>query len=262
MAAWSASSGEFAILCEIEPATAPDLRHVRRQVALLDGVVDGCLVPDNHLGRATVSSVAVAGEVVALGGSAVACVNSRDRTLLGFRRDLLTAAAYGVDDFLFVRGDDADGGVRSGDLTVRRMISEARDFGGRTFRVGVTVRPDAPPPAWKQDADFLLVQVSFDIDRLIVWRSSIAFTGPVLAGVLVLTSSRMARRVADTFPDVHIPPDLVDRLDTDRDAGVEHALELIESLRQSQAFDGVHLVPVTRVAQVAERLRARSFRPG
>ena len=140
MAAWGTPGG-FTTLCEIEPATTPDLRHVRRQVALLDGVADACLVPDNHIGRATVSSIAVAGEVIALGGTAVACVNSRDRNLLGFRRDLLTAAAYGVRDFLFVRGDDAPDAVRSGDLTVGTMMREARAYEHADFRVGVTAVP-------------------------------------------------------------------------------------------------------------------------
>lgn len=93
MADWLAPSDDLTILCELEPATRPDLRHVRRQVALLDGVAEAYLIPDNHLGRATVSSIAVAGEVAALGGRSVACLNSRDRNLLGFRRDLLTAAA-------------------------------------------------------------------------------------------------------------------------------------------------------------------------
>jgi 5,10-methylenetetrahydrofolate reductase len=41
-----------------------------------------------------------------MGGRSIACLNARDRNLLGFRRDLLTAAAYGVDEFLFVYGDD------------------------------------------------------------------------------------------------------------------------------------------------------------
>ena len=88
----------FSILCEVEPATTPDLRRVRRQIVAFDGVTDRFLIPDNHIGRATVSSIAVAREVADLGGRAVACVNSRDRNLLGFRRDLLTAAAYGVRD--------------------------------------------------------------------------------------------------------------------------------------------------------------------
>jgi methylenetetrahydrofolate reductase (NADPH) len=254
---WLSPSDSLKILCELEPATTPDLRHVRRQVALLDGVTDAYLVPDNHLGRATVSSIAVAGEVAALGGSSVACVNSRDRNLLGFRRDLLTAAAYGVDSFLFVRGDDPSEGTRSTDLTVRRMIEGAHDFGGHRFRVGVTARIGAPLPQWKQPADFLLVQMSFDVAALAAWRSQLDFDGPVFAGVLVLSSATMARNIARAVPEVTIPEHLITALETDRDAGVEHALTMVEELRGSNVVEGVHLVPVTRVVQVAERLRLR-----
>jgi methylenetetrahydrofolate reductase (NADPH) len=253
MTDWWGDHDGFVTLCEIEPATTPDLRHVRRQIALLDGVVDACLVPDNHLGRATVSSIAVAGEVTRLGGRAVACVNSRDRNLLGFRRDLLTAAAYGVSDFLFVRGDDVEG-ARSGDLTVRRMIDEARGFDQKDFRIGVTARAGQPLPEWKRAADFVVVQMAFDLEPVIQWRKTIDFDGPVLAGVVVLTSSAMARRFAASVPEVSIPEALITRLETDTNAGVDHALELVSGLRSSGGVDGVHLVPVTRVAQVAERL--------
>ena len=55
------------------------------------------LIPDNHLGRATVSCVAVAPEVEAMAGRSIACLNLRDRTLLGFRRDLPAAGSYGAD---------------------------------------------------------------------------------------------------------------------------------------------------------------------
>jgi hypothetical protein len=54
--------------------------------------------------------------------------------------------------------------VRSGELSVRAMMSEARDFPvgaqGATgqFRVGTTSGL-GPLPAWRQDADFLFVQV-------------------------------------------------------------------------------------------------------
>ena len=46
-----------------------------------------------------------------MGGHTIACLNARDRNLLGFRRDLLTAAAYGVDEFLFVYGDQPESGA-------------------------------------------------------------------------------------------------------------------------------------------------------
>src|SRR4030088_198778 len=149
----------FKVICEIEPPTRPDLKHVRHQIGVLSTATDTFLIPDNHLGRATVSSIAVAHEVEAMGGSSIACINSRDRNLLGFRRDLLTAAAYGVREFLFVRGDDPTVGSRS-DLTVRQMLSEARAYPDASFTLGVTVRCGSVVPAWKHDADFWLVQAS------------------------------------------------------------------------------------------------------
>src|ERR1700735_690126 len=58
----------FEILCEIEPATRPDLTHVRHQIGVLSPVADSFLIPDNHIGRSTVSSIAVAREVQLMGG--------------------------------------------------------------------------------------------------------------------------------------------------------------------------------------------------
>src|SRR5262245_6090678 len=133
----------FEIVCEVEPATEPDLMAVRHQIGVLSRVASAFLIPDNHIGRATVSSIAVAHEVALMGGRSIACLNARDRNLLGFRRDLLTAAAYGVDQFLLVYGDRvAPRGPD--DLTVRSMIREARAFSeshevpAGPFRIGVT----------------------------------------------------------------------------------------------------------------------------
>ena len=120
------SARPFEIVCEIEPPIRPDLTHARHQIGVLTAVSGTFLIPDNHIGRATVSSIAVAHEVQAMGGRSIACINSRDRNLLGFRRDLLTAAAYGVGEFLFVYGDKPSSGGRTSELTVRSMIEEAR----------------------------------------------------------------------------------------------------------------------------------------
>ena len=122
--------------------------HVRHQIGVMSTIASAFLIPDNHIGRATVSSIAVAHEVARMGGRAIACLNARDRNLLGFRRDLLTAAAYGVDEFLFVYGDRPESGKRSDDLTVRSMIREARDFSGLArprVRSGSASRRARPP---------------------------------------------------------------------------------------------------------------------
>lgn len=250
----------FQVICEIEPPTRPDLRHVRHQIGTLSKVADAFLIPDNHLGRATVSSVAVAHEVEAMGGRSIACLNSRDRNLLGLRRDLLTAASYGVDRFLFVYGDKPSSGGRTGELTVRAMIEEVRALDGdpafagvRPFRVGAAAALRSLP-AWKRAADFMFVQVSFSLEALLRWRDANPVDVPVFAGVMVLASEGHARRLAAGIPDIDIPDALLERVRSDRLAGVEATCDLILQIRDSGAFDGVHVIPVARYREVAAHL--------
>ncbi len=195
----------FQVICEVEPPTRPDLKKVRHQIGVMSPIADAFLIPDNHIGRATVSSVAVANEVQLMGARGIACLNSRDRNLLGFRRDLLTAARLGK------------------------------------------------VPGWKAEADFLYLQVSFDVDELLRWRDSIALDIPVYAGVMVLASAKMAHDLA-SVPQLTVPDRLVEAVERDRDAGVEAACDQVLRIRDSGAFDGVHLIPVSRYRQVAARL--------
>jgi 5,10-methylenetetrahydrofolate reductase len=271
----------FELICEIEPATTPDLTRVRHQIGVLSPVATSFLIPDNHIGRATVSSVAVAHEVQLMGGRSIACLNARDRNLLGFRRDLLTAAAYGVDEFLFIYGDDPLAGARTSELTVRTMLAEGRAYaetltrsgpggvgrsgGGGGGRDGGSGRHAGRPamrfgaasglrplPDWKRAADFLFVQVGFSLDDLLAWRATVEVDVPVYAGVIVIASAAMARNF--TIPGLTIPPELVARLETDRNAGVDAACDLVVGIKESGAFDGVHLIPVARYREVAARL--------
>jgi 5,10-methylenetetrahydrofolate reductase len=251
--------GTFEVVCEIEPATNPDLRRVRHQIGVLSAVSSVFLIPDNHIGRATVSSIAVAHEVIQMGGRAIACLNARDRNTLGFRRDLLTAAAYGVGEMLFVYGDRPESGRRSDDLTVRAMIAEARRFGEHHrlgeggLRLGVASRL-SPLPSWKREADFVCAQVGFSLEALLEWRAAIDFDGPVYAGVMVVASAQMAAKLSSDFPELAVPPWVVERVEGDRHAGVEIACEMVCQIRDSGAFAGVHLVPVRRYRDVARRL--------
>jgi 5,10-methylenetetrahydrofolate reductase len=263
----SSAAAGFEVVCEIEPATTPDLTRVRHQIGVLTPVSTAFLIPDNHIGRATVSSVAVAHEVQRMGGRAIACINARDRNLLGFERDLLTAAAYGVDEFLFVYGDKPTTVGRTSELTVRSMIEHARSapsarpFAGvRPFRVGATTGL-GPVPAWKRSADFLFVQVSYSLERLLAWRATLDTAARVYAGVMVLASEAMARRLMAATSEIDIPEALVQAVAADRDAGVEAAVELVAGIEASGAFSGVHLIPVSRYRQVAAALEHRRRPP-
>jgi methylenetetrahydrofolate reductase (NADPH) len=234
--------------------------HVRHQIGVLSKVASSFLIPDNHIGRATVSSVAVAHEVEQMGGRSIACLNARDRNLLGFRRDLLTAAAYGVDQFLFVYGDRPTSGARTGQLTVRSMIEELRAFPAdnalttaRPFRAGVAAGPGALPE-WKRAADFLFAQVRFSLDEMLEWRSQVEFDGPVYAGVMVVPSVAMARKIGADIKQLAVPDSWLAAIEQDATAGVALACDLVEGVRDSGAFDGVHLIPVSKYRETAARL--------
>jgi len=254
--------GGFEVVCEIQPPTRPDLMAVRHQIGVLSKLASAFLVPDNHLGRATISSVAVAHEVDLMGGRSIACLNARDRNLLGFRRDLMTAAAYGVDEFLLVFGDRPAAGERTAELTVRSMLAELRRFsdspgpaGSLSLRAGVATRL-TPLIDWKKEADFLFVQACFDLDSLLRWRDTIDFDGRIFAGVLVPPSASRARKWATDIPEVSIPDSWIAALDSDPTVGVRLACDLSTEVRDSGCFDGLHLIPGVKHREVASRLES------
>ena len=144
-----------------------------------------------------------------------------------------------------VGADDDRGGPRS---------PADRAFAGvAEFRVGAAAAL-RPLPAWKAAADFLFAQVSFSVDVLMRWRDANPVEIPVYAGVMVLASEAHAQRMASVIPDIDIPAGLCERVRADRLAGVEAACDQVIQLRDSGAFDGVHLVPVGRYREVAARL--------
>jgi hypothetical protein len=109
-------------------------------------------------------------------------------------------------------------------------------------------------PAWKREADSLFVQVSWSLDGLLRWRETVEFDGRVYAGVMVVASASMGRKLASASAELAVPDHVLDLLDRDADAGVGLACDLVEQIAHSGAFDGVHLIPVTRYRDVAARL--------
>ena len=67
------ASANFEVVCEVQPSTRPDLMQVRHQIGVLRRLASGSLIPNNLLGRAMISSVAVAHEVDQMGGRSIAC---------------------------------------------------------------------------------------------------------------------------------------------------------------------------------------------
>lgn len=141
------------------------------------------------------------------------------------------------------------------------MIDEARGFGEeaplqefRGFKSG-TVAKLARSLAWRSAADFVLVQVTYTLDRLAGWARCLDYEGKMYAGVLVLENAHMARRISATIPDISIPENVIKGLESDASYGLDLALEQVEAVRESKQFAGVHLVPVKLFSEIAQRMR-------
>ncbi len=123
----------------------------------------------------------------------------------------------------------------------------------RRFRAGVTTRLRSLP-GWKRSADFLFVQVSFDLDALLAWRETVDFDGAVYAGVMVLPSASMAGKLMAAIPEITVPPGWLHAMDRDRTAGTKLACDLAQEIAESGVFDGVHLIPGARYREAAASL--------
>jgi methylenetetrahydrofolate reductase (NADPH) len=248
----------FRVICEVRPPTRPQFQGVRRQIAALGRSSDAILVPENPIGAPTISSLVVSLEVLSAGVTPIAVLNARDRNLLGLHRDILTAAASGISELLFVRGD----GVARSDsaFTVRSMVKESRIFCDKIGIPPMTVAVATgvgPLLTWKCDADSLFVQASFSLEELLEWRARTTFDGAIYAGVIVAPSASRARRWNDELQGVTVPPGLIAALEDDPLAGVEFACQLIDQIELSGAFDGVHIIPGVRYQEMATHLDHR-----
>jgi 5,10-methylenetetrahydrofolate reductase len=82
---------------------------------------------------------------------------------------------------------------------------------------------------------------------------------PVLAGIIVLKSVKMAEYMAKNVPGIFIPGELMERLKKTSDPqkeGIEIAAELVSQLKE--LAQGIHIMPlglVDAVGQIIQKAR-------
>ncbi len=246
----------FDVVAELDVPHRPDLAPIHRQVATLAPLTRRFLVPDAPTGRAAVAGLTVVAAVVGTGAEVHAVLNARDRNRTGLHRDLLGLLALGVHDVLLVRGDRPEDAAEDGPLRVSEMLEEARGLAAEhavALRVAVAASLDRDLVAWKRSADAIYLAPGFSVEAVTAWRERHDVTVPVRAGVIVPTGPDMASSVAGGM-DLALPDGLLDALADDPEAGVDAACAHVLALRDAGVVDGVHLVAISRYAEVAQRL--------
>ena len=259
----------FLITMEVNPPKGTDLSEIMKAVARVKGLVDAINVTDGSGAIMRACSLAVAKEVLDAGVDPILQMTCRDRNRLALQADLLGASILGVRNVLLLRGDDPKAGdhpeakpvfdIESAALMqATKWLTEGKDMAGNAltgtprFCIGAAADPgakdlnvEAQKLKAKIDggAQFFQTQAVFDAATLQAFVERAKPLGkPVLAGILLVKSAKMARYMNERVWGIHVPDALIDRFERAADKRAECVAvtsELIRAVRDSA--DGIHL---------------------
>jgi methylenetetrahydrofolate reductase (NADPH) len=287
-------SGEFVVTAELNPPKSAAAVVVRRRAEALKGVVDAVNVTDSNRAMVAMAAIPAATIVRSVGLEPIVQMTGRDRNRIALQADVLGAAAIGIENFVFMSGDDPKQGSHPDAVFVKDldgvglvkmaigMRDKAQFLSGDEIKqppkmlVGATASPFTNPmeadvaktlDKIAAGADFLQTQPVFDLATFSRWlievRRGASHDVPILAGVLILRSPDQAERLAKV-PGLAIGPDVLERLKkaTDTEAeGIAIAVQLVKELKALPGVRGVHLYAIEWPEAVARVVDAAGLLP-
>jgi len=275
------AAGRFVVTAEIAPPKGTDVAPALATARAFSGVT-AVNVTDNQGANMRMSPLAVSALLVREGIEPILQLTCRDRNRMALQSDLLGAAALGVENVLLLSGDHARFGDHPGaksvfDLDSVQLLQVANGLmagvnmagrplaGSPRFFAGAAVTPEAEPfelmfqkfaKKVENGARFFQSQAVFDPAKLERFMAAAQPLGvPVLLGVLLLKSARMARFLNENIPGVRVPEPLIARLEQAArplDEGVAIAREMVAASRRF--CQGVHLMTLGCEERIPEIL--------
>ena len=286
---------KFLVTMEVNPPKGTDLSEITGAVDRVRGLVDAINVTDGSGAIMRASPLAVAKVVLDAGVDPILQLTCRDRNRLALQADLLGAAILGIRNVLLLTGDDPKAGdhpeakpvfdINSAALMqTAKGLAEGHDMAGKPLVgtprlcIGAAADPgakDLEVEAQKLKAkidggaQFFQTQAVFDAAKLRAFMERAKpFGKPVLAGILLVKSAKMARYMNEHVWGIQVPEELIARFEraTDKRAEcVAVTAELIRAVRNTA--DGIHLYAlgweylVPEILKTADVQRTASTRP-
>jgi len=282
------NSGKFVITSEIAPPKGTNLEKMRHHIELLKDKVDALNVTDHQSSVMRFPSIGGCLAIKELGGEPILQMTCRDRNRLALQAELLLSYSRGIRNVLCLTGD----AVPVGDhkeakgvfdldsvqlLKTIRLLESGQDMGGNEldgaveFCAGAIVTPEAQPiepqlikfeKKVKAGAEFFQTQAIYDLETFTKFMQyARPFPVKVLAGIVLLSSARMAKYMTENVPGIFVPQTLIDELASAPKGevlakGIEIAGRMIAALKRDSICDGVHIMAIGREEVVPDILAA------
>jgi methylenetetrahydrofolate reductase (NADPH) len=281
-------SGKFVVTSEVAPPKGTNLEKMFHHIDILKDKVDALNVTDHQSSVMRYPSLGGCLAIQERGGEAIMQMTCRDRNRLALEADLLFAYSRGIRNILCLTGDavtvgdhkEAKGVFDLDSLqllnTIKQMTS-GEDLGGNKldgsveFCMGAIVTPEANPiepqlikfeKKIEAGAEFFQTQAIYDLENFANFMvHARKLNAKVLAGIVLLSSARMAKYMTENVPGIFVPQSLIDEMsgapkETMLSKGVEIAGRTIASLKKEALCDGVHIMAIGREEVVPDILAA------
>jgi methylenetetrahydrofolate reductase (NADPH) len=264
------AAGEFLTLVEMEPPKGVDVAPMLANATRVKGKVDAFVVPEMSNAVMKMSSLGGCMLLQSKGLDTVLQVCCRDRNRLALQADLLAAGALGIGNVMAVTGQDPSYGdhhraraVHDVDLMelleMLQKLQTGRDMAGielqgsPRFCIGSTVNVGASGGSLELElealdkkiaagAEFFVTLPVFDLQPLARFMKKFGERkAKIVPTMLLLKSVGMARYIDRHMDHVHIPEDLIRRIQKAPDKVrecVQIAAELVSAIRDA-GYSGV-----------------------
>jgi methylenetetrahydrofolate reductase (NADPH) len=282
------NSGKFVVTSEVAPPKGTNIENMHHHIDLLKDRVDAINITDHQSSVMRFPSIGGCLAIKEQGGEPILQMTCRDRNRLALEAELLLAYTRDIGNVLCLTGD----AVPVGDhkeakgvfdldsvqlLKAIRQMEAGTDLGGNeldgaiNFCAGAIVTPEANPiepqllkfeKKVEAGAEFFQTQAIYDLDNFAKFMDyARKFRVKMLAGIVLLSSARMAKYMTDNVPGIFVPQELIDELASAPkgealNKGIEIAGRMIATIKKESLCDGVHIMAINREETVPDILAA------
>ncbi len=265
---------KFVITAELGPPKGTNMDSFFKQAAYLKGVVHAANVTDQQSALMKLGSVAACHLLKDFGIEPIAQIVCRDKNRIGLQSEVLSASVLGVQNMLVLTGDPVKIGdhpeakpvfdVDAADLMalIQKMnggldMTDHKLDGATQICIGAALNPcvdDIETEISKtrrkieKGAQFFQTQGIFEIARFKRFMERYqkeGFKVPVLAGIILLKSIKMANFMNEKIPGIFIPKEMIARFENTADAKKESIQVACEIIQAAKPYcQGVHLMAI------------------